>query len=1144
MAAEDIRNIVDRCYVGGFGFNVAPDGSFLYNGSNTPNPLDGSNPASAALGSTAGSPISTPSPADVIQDLVGRCYAGPPISNTGKDKPYNPDNSPNPLDGQNPNIPSVPPDPDPDPSPAEVIQELVGRCYPGLPPLQPPPNIPEIDDGVLEVDFPILDWLNFIDQPPPGPKLVIKLADPNDPRPYIGLGNNDDCAEVLRLRVRGQVESLGNNRWRNTQTGKVLICKDTVRDQDLDWERCVRNTLDCFFKPYVGNGWKPSKASCSTHWPNNWSANLDRVCVKNCFPKRIPVYETYSGGKHTYSNQGSGTPAFYVLQDPVAPDPDNPLTVPLIYYTNSAGDGFMTTNPGAPDGPGQGERATMNAAGMVFNKVIGYVFTKGSDAISYMADEEQAEGLYRYYNGSDHMYTIDPELLWDFPQTVKGRNSYRIPKSEITANMMVTTDTEKGSAGYDNALGFYLADSNGPSVGYVIVPSAKSGSNINRFAVPAAALNNHQGGTMGFFLIPDGAARNSLSTGQVINFSPQSDGFRGDGIGTAQSNYCLFSDNRWNPGDKDMTKWKGRNKQLWEDLLNGDDDYDDLKFWHKVQWTSNGYWFEGIQCYVFENDAPEPVYRKIVPSNCDNRSLTQSFKDVSISRTDCGSFTPTILSEDSDWECRTCNGSYSTRLNDTQTYTVPFGGTFRIVSMGGITGGLQASCIQFRFRFKLNGFIFYTGDWVAQYWPTIGADLFDQDVILSPGDELTFEFLELVSGPHTGNISPSLALYNVDEGVFDSQFSINLSTVASDDDIGQYAGGTPFANPLNTSSTGAIRDMGMQFKPYNRKGSEWQPGSTDGEAWYLPAADNSDHSMTLVWSVGSRVSMHGTLQASPSHMGGHSRAENNRFMPNITGGYIDTGYLEFPTSEYEFGGGTDLYRATTGCYNQLLENYLVTRFESLSISGADSIKKRSPSAYAKGYVPWYELARASGATDEITYDAIFQNNWSDPGSLGFFLSPCTFTHDYVLDGEALQGAGNPTAAAKVRVGFTFYPARPPGQTTSRTKYYWQCVINIVDVISPGQGYSQGMSFDLQWPPPREKALEDDTQTPYYPNYTNGFKLPNRKIINWYEDTSTVKRVAKEAIYQESHNTNSPIWYFCSDRNKDRLRFRLHILETS
>ena len=89
-----------------------------------------------------------------------------------------------------------------------------------------------------------------------------------------------------------------------------------------------------------------------------------------------------------------------------------------------------------------------------------------------------------------------------------------------------------------------------------------------------------------------------------------------------------------------------------------------------------------------------------------------------------------------------------------------------------------------------------------------------------------------------------------------------------------------------------------------------------------------------------------------------------------------------------------------------------------------------------------------------------------------------------------------------------------------------------------------MAFDLQWPPNRREDDENNSATPYYPDYQNNFKLPNKKLVAWYEDKEKARRVAKEAIYQESHNTNSPIWYFCSDRNRDRLRFRIIITEAS
>ncbi len=1120
MSAEDIRNIVDRCYIGTSGYMIP----------NQPNALDGSNPASAALGGSTVGPVPTPTPAEVVQQLVGRCYAGvPPLM-------------PNPLDQQNPVIPEIPAVEPPAPTPAEVIQDLVGRCYPGLPPLQVPATVPEVDDNVISIDFDFLDWLKdfFPDLPWIDGGLIIKTPDPNDSSSVVYLGDGDDCVEVMRLRVRGQIESIGNYRWRNKLTGEILYCKDTNRDQDLDWERCVRSSLDCFFRPYIGGRWTPPKQNSDTYYPNNWSANRDRVCVKNCFPPRVPIYETKSGGKHTYSTVGSGDPAFYVLKDPLEVG-DRLVTAPLFYYTNSSGDGFMTTNPGAPDSPGQGERPTMNSAGMQFNALLGYVFTTGSDMISWLGDDEQANALYRFYNGSDHMYTIDPEFLQEFPQTYKKLNAYRIPRGEITANLLVTTDTEKGSAGYDNALGYYLANENGPQVGYVVVPSAQSGSDINRVTITQSQLNSYRGGSMGFFIIPDGGDQNSLSRGQQINFQSQGDGFRGSGISTAEGNYCLFSDHRWNPNDKDQTKWHGRNRQMWEDLMNGDDDYDDLKFWHKVQWQSNGYHLEGIQCYVYEDDAPPPVYRNLAPSGCESRIIETSFKDVTIARTGCGGDTPSTISVDhlNDHECKRCVGSYSARLNNDQSIRVKSAGTYRIVSMGGITGGTLASCMKFKFKFLKNGSTVYQGTWTAERWPAIGKDIHNQDISLNVGDVLQFVFMELITGPQTGTVSPHIALYDTEKGIFDSSFAINMSAVMADDDIMAFAGGSGWTNPIQ-STVGAIQSFGMQFKPYNRKNASFQAGSKGTDSWHRIPEQINLSPYTQVYTNSLPVQMHGTLQTNPEHMGGHVRSENNRFLPNISGGYIDTGYIAYPASEYEYGDReTHLYRQTTGCYNNLLENFLVTRFDGLNISGGSEIKDVAPTAFAKGYLPWYEAGIASRGD---SYRNVLQSEWTaGPGAVDYY-APTTFIHDYVLDGDAFENAGNTAVAAKIRIGITFYPARV-GQA-SRTRYYWQAIIHVIQIIYPGQGYQEGMSFDLQWPPNRREDDENKSATPYYPDYQNNFKLPNKKLVAWYEDKEKARRVAKEAIYQESHNTNSPIWYFCSDRNRDRLRFRIIITEAS
>ena len=128
--------------------------------------------------------------------------------------------------------------------------------------------------------------------------------------------------------------------------------------------------------------------------------------------------------------------------------------------------------------------------------------------------------------------------------------------------------------------------------------------------------------------------------------------------------------------------------------------------------------------------------------------------------------------------------------------------------MGGITGGTLASCMKFRFRFKKNGSTIYTGTWTAERWPAIGQDIHTSDVNLSAGDTFTFEFLELITGPQTGTVSPHIALYDVDKGVFDSSFAIQLSSVMADDDIMAFAGGSGWTNPIQ-GAVGAIESFGI-----------------------------------------------------------------------------------------------------------------------------------------------------------------------------------------------------------------------------------------------------------------------------------------------------------------------------------------------
>ena len=1246
--SEHIRNLVARCY------NVTgPIGL-------EPNALDGQNPASEFTPASASSsgPVQTQTPSEIIQTLVGRCY-GPDV----------PPLTPNPLDSINiPERPAPPSEPDV-PTPAQVIQGLVGRCYPELPPLLPPP--PEADIPDLPTIVPIDPHICFLQDQlglefpgiECGHDVIIQIPDPKVPEgPWISTGG-DDCPRVSKLRTTAKVEDIGGGYWRviGSDPEEILYCP-TSPPQQLEWEKCVRKTLECTFKPYLGGGWTPAKIDCDGYHPRGWSANKTEVCIKNCFPERLPVYESENGGEYNYHNEAFGPsgyslthpePAFWVLKNKIpgssggvgvnvelitnraagfSNEEDNPpikstdrngtgsgqwtyneggakfwpkkntglgngqsvrgdiaehtirygravikfevrpvykieggdvkdidsewrvtewtgklpesgVEIPFTFmpkqngkdgqqvmtiYVNILGpesreksnalfkykgsplDYFLTTNPGTPDTDGPGERSSMNAAGMVFHSILGYVFQRKGDGISYIHDKERLWALHRFYNPStkDHRYTIDPQDN-TIPQRIsRSRFGYRIPQ-KITNALTIRMDVEKGKAGYDNAFGFYLADEDGPKWGKIVVPSAKEaseggGNETSTIVLSTSELQAYAGGTMGFFLLSDGADQNSLSTNQTFTINSHSSGhgpgFRGSGINTKENNYILFSDKKWNPEDeKDYTKWKGPNKQMWEDLIDGDDDYDDLILWHTVEWTAYpGYVYEGVQCWVYATDRPEPVMLKIDLSNpCDPQSFKKNFKDVVLQRQECGNDAPMLFGEwDENHECGKCEGDYTISQGRDQTITSITGGNFRLKSFGGITGGSTGDCIRFKMRMKKNGSQIFSQRYDAGSWPSIGQDLYDGVISLSPGDKLNFKLQEIITGPPTGTITPYCALWNVDTGKFEMQWGLQMTTASGDTPLSPRM----MANPelISLGSAGAIVGLDMQFYPsygaqINAKADgKLRAGSYSGDAWHNTARDNKKSSgpkqpTTKVYENYQRVSMHGLLQSNPEVLGGADRDIHNPLLPNIVSGYIDTGYPEDPVSEYRSGSKGYRIQVLGGDYSDLVKRHLITRFDQVDGVHAQHgvFMSRSPVGFARREKPWYEVGNYRSAA-ALQFPGSTQN----PPSFDFF-NANTFIQDYYLDGnefenDAVYDLSKANAIqAKVRIGFTFYstkaipnePDKAEGGDSNPER--WLCAITVLQVLQQGIGYSEGQEFDLYWPPKRYNQGSSGTLSAYF-----------------------------------------------------------------
>jgi hypothetical protein len=496
---------------------------------------------------------------------------------------------------------------------------------------------------------------------------------------------------------------------------------------------------------------------------------------------------------------------------------------------------------------------------------------------------------------------------------------------------------------------------------------------------------------------------------------------------------------------------------------------------------------------------------------------------------------------------------------------------------------------------------------------------------------------------------------------------------------------------LSIQSAGAITGLDMQFYPSNsatinaKSDGKVRAGSYVTDSWHNTARSNKKsagpkQATTEVYLNSVRTSMHGLLQnqsstpPGPQVLGGNPRNQHNPLLPDISGGYIDTGYPEDAESEYNSGSKGYRMQVVGGDYGDLLKRHLIT---------TDSISDRGPVTFARQEKPWYVVGGFQSAANQR-----FDGHTQSPQVFTDF-NANTFIQDYYLDGNEFEndavfdGATAAQIMAKVRIGFTFYSTKgipnEAGSPEGGNNYppRWMCAISLLEVLQTGIGYSEGMEFDLYWPPKRYSqgatgplsayflpdgtgiqvegdgtgtitldfdwddkvnvsgqavgdltiggqvfdqgnnttgnqtrsfsvtggntytwtingqsetaghrirdggkkiqwdddagngfdvnatmvisdlttdgggnsdpnaaynAMEDTANSPYYPDMKGNFKLP-KKLAAFYEKDGQ-KRAAKEAVYQESHNKQSPIWYTSSDRDKHRIRFKLIITQTT
>lgn len=1241
----------------------------------------------------------------------------------------------------------------------QVIQELIGRCYPTQAPISLGDLYEPREEPDTQVNLNIEDQIKWICDffPDLGicgnafPKLDLNAFDPRQANwPYIDV--TGDCGAVAELRDQDRAIALGGGRWLDSESGKEYFCQQ--HDPNNDWEKCVKKTLECIFKPYATGTYKPPQGDCESFQPRGWSGNKKTVCVKNCYPERIPVWEcvrgsdigipqlkpfsnenhnkrvvtttpsgtwngkkkrleggnkyfnsgatrsvsfngftvnvtpindggewdsewwissapsnptigaTYSasfaGGKRNVEVEievirgGQGTDHAYITADPgVTPNPPAGYTltsnspsfwilkeeqrgsVPLYqFYSSTTIDSMLTVNPGEPDSPGAGERATMNLAGMANGKVLGWAFKDPKDGIPYIGDKESLAALHRYYQGFgnliDHDHRCDINVDGVSLQAVRrgGQQLYEIP-GNLKVPMIILYDVHKGAAGYRNSWGVYIADPNGTPVwGRVILADATNSVGFGEYKVPLNVLRQYAGGNVGFFLVPDGN-NFGASNGQAVTFSDTGNGWRCS-LNSNQDNLTFFSDRRLNRNGKEMTRWEGDNYQWWEDLISGDDDYDDCKMFYWVQYGLSSYLYEGIAAYVFRDNAPPRVEIPIqTRTPCDGRVLKEPFREVHLIRADCGSVTKS--EQRADYECGPCSGAYMVELNKTQdVYVQDAMVGYQLQAFGSMISSSEAECMQFGIRLKRNGSTIYSEDFTMKYWPEIGTVLTTFDA--APGDTLTFEISDITNANLVSNNQIKLGLFDPVDLKYDSIWPVSLGSSSDMEPnlTNIYSGYT---------SGGSVEGLRMDCQYTQRKDDDRVWSHFSGRSGH-PGRGNSDtkgYSCPKVWENGSRRTAVAVSTKGPE---AGSRGEDSLYAMFyaddriVTRGDVRYGGIWITEPDYDdaanddtwfygnednigfgskgakfvFGFGQFLvsdgqygpHRGTSQEKRLSFPSWPVSRVECLPMPFFGEYRY-----FDRGLFGWWadhpNLVTAEDGIDpgqqsgsasvSQLYSAVEQcgmlNVESNPNQYTNW-HPDAWFHDYYLRDER-----HPLGDAKIRVMFIPVPMNDSassrqyvgsesgtflnGQITTlsgnvsakafrdRQQTKMAVWMEVVRIIDPGSGYRTGDEFIFHYPPKRDASTENPAEAPFYPDQEAGFVLPQqwkyhtrvegvvdiKRPKSYYADdyakridrTTIPKRTPYEAIYQESHNKDSKVWYWCSNKDDHRIKFRVKVGQT-
>ena len=991
----------------------------------------------------------------------------------------------------------------------QIIENLVGQCYPSQS-TKTIPNFAEPDTsiadlGPLEYDIGyIVDHLKGLGLEDIGvsSKIKIDLEDPRDPNSGAECFNDpyDPSSEVDCEEDIGKIPD------------------------------CMFDHIECMLKPYAGGDWKPPNPDCENFFTQDFNRTSNRVCVKNCVPERRAVYEHVSPTNHHYSLNSTPPDNSYTSSSIIfyGHNKQEPRSNPLyVSYSASQTDTMLTMTPEA-------EQSSMDAYGMGSRTdVISYIFREKIDGISSLGDGEQLSTLHRYWNptSGDHRYSLTP-IGGELIEPVLTGGFYNIA-GQVDADILIEFNCQRGGAAYKNTFGYYITDTNdNPAYGQVILPNATDATGYLSHTISKTILNQYAPCKIGFVMVPNGYTANGSSVAQndVLTFSQTSNGWRTN-LNSAEQNLSMFSERRLNWNNKNFTRWTSRWWQWWEDLLNGDDDYDDMKISYRMSYNGSPWYYEGIAGYVFK-ELVEPEFRELGSiQSCEDYMFDPTgFKNMEMARTGCGQVAEgdSVVSG-----CSNCVGDYMIKHNTAQTITAIQDGSISLRSHGGMTGGI-GDCTVFKYQLYKNNVMIFEDEAHVDEWTKIGTPLHTFDIVR--GDDVTFRVVSIEAGHYNASVTPHFALHNESTKEIINIFGVELTTTSHN---------VPDIN-LNCGMPGSFSLYDVNDS--SNTVSAWSSGGgfTNNYLTVTPRPTHVNQVRTDDDSVGYIVRSIGagglSLNIKYESVTNGMRFRVESIIDMGSGGYR-IGQLEkfFVGKDKTLGtifrqgivvNSLDTASCVSGGAVNQLSFGTLNEDNDVGAYGLPSpailIASGSPTAnYFDSQVS--DLVEklfavsvedtSSAVTMMYREPATLIQYWQRKNAAG---EPVYFYHDFDLEG---------TNGMKLRMRAELIYKETDTQTAPETRKGYQFRWTVDSIISAGQGYADGMEFTWEFPVRDEKLINNEgaeTTTPYYPQEKI---LPQRIRLN-NSETSINTRTAKWGLYQSSHDRSSTVWYSNSSRSRN------------